>query len=58
MMEIIAKCPKKKCKGWAEASVSGTEGNTEGPCDECGAQVGFHYCIEIDSVYIVTEDGE
>lgn len=58
MFEIQVKCPKKKCKGYAEASVIDDEGNTEGPCDTCGSQVGFHYKIEIDSAYIVEADDE
>ena len=57
-MEIEAKCPKKNCKGYAEASVEGNEGNTEGPCNTCDARVGFHYTIEIDGAYIVDEDDE
>lgn len=52
MMEVEAKCPKKKCKGFAEASVTDYEGNTEGPCDSCGSQVGFHYTIEVDGVFL------
>ena len=56
MMELEVKCPKKKCKGYAEASVSVGEGNTEGPCDTCGAQIGFHYSIEFDGVYIASDD--
>lgn len=56
MFELVVKCPKKKCKGWAEASVSHDEGNTSGPCDTCGAQVGFHYLIEIDGVHLEKDD--
>lgn len=56
MNVINVKCPRKKCKGYAEASVSYETGNTEGPCDECGSQVGFHYSIEVDGVRIVERD--
>ena len=56
MHEIEAKCPKKKCKGYAQASVSYDEGNTEGPCDTCDSQVGFHYEIEIDSIFLANDD--
>lgn len=55
MFELEVKCPKKKCKGYAQASVTDDCGNTEGPCDECGSQVGFHYEIEIDGVHLVEE---
>ena len=53
--EISAKCPNKKCKGYATASVSYDVGNTEAPCDECGNQVGFHYEVEIDGEHLVDE---
>jgi hypothetical protein len=56
MFEIEVKCPKKKCKGYAEASVTDDEGNTSGPCDTCGAQVGFHYSIEIDGVHLENDE--
>ncbi len=56
MFELEAKCPKKKCKGYAVASVSDSEGNTEGPCDECGTQIGFHFEIEIDGIYVAREE--
>lgn len=52
MFEVEAKCPKKKCEGYAQASVTYDEGNTSGPCEDCGAQVGFHYKIEIDGVHL------
>lgn len=55
MHSISVKCPKNKCKGYAEASVSYDEGNTEGPCDTCNSQVNFHYAIEIDGVELVEE---
>lgn len=55
MHEIEVKCPKKRCKGYALATVSNLEGNTEGPCDECDAQVGFHFEIELDGIYLVEE---
>jgi len=55
MHEIEVKCPRKKCKGYAQASVSYEEGNTEGPCDTCDAQVGFHFVIEIDGIHEVNE---
>lgn len=55
MFVIEVKCPKKKCKGYAEASVTHDEGNTEGPCDECDSQVAFHYAVEIDGVHLVQE---
>jgi len=48
MFELEVKCPKKKCKGYAVASVTDDEGNTSGPCEDCGAQVGFHYTIEAE----------
>jgi hypothetical protein len=53
--QIEVKCPKKGCKGYAEASVSNYEGNTEGPCDTCDAQVAFSYAIETDGVRLVRE---
>lgn len=54
--QISVKCPKKKCKGYAEASVSDHEGNTEGPCDECGSQVGFHFSIEVGGVHLAGDE--
>ena len=56
MMELEVKCPKKKCNGYAQASVSYSEGNTEGPCDVCDSQVAFHYTIEFDDVRLASDD--
>ncbi len=50
---IEVKCPKKRCKGYAQASVSREEGNAEGPCDQCDAQVQFYFKLEIDGVHLV-----
>lgn len=62
MIELEAKCPKKRCLGYAQASVdfsgSDGEGNTEGPCDTCHAQVAFHYLVEIDGVSLARDDDE
>ena len=56
MNEIEVKCPKKNCEGYAIASVSYYEGNTEGPCYECNAQVEFHYSIDIQDVRVRKKD--
>lgn len=57
MSEIEVKCPKRKCKGYAQAYVTNDEGNTEGPCDTCNSQVGFHFVIETDDIRLVGKEG-
>lgn len=56
MNVIQVKCPRKKCKGYAKASVSYEQGNTEGPCDTCDSQVVFWFSIETDGVRLVGDD--
>jgi len=50
---LQVKCPKKRCSGYAEAYVSSVEGNTEGLCDSCDAQVAFSYELDIFDVRLV-----
>jgi hypothetical protein len=49
--DLEVKCPGKKCGGFAQATVSsGYEGETTGPCDECGSPVAFNYSIKISKI--------
>lgn len=56
MNEVAAKCPKKKCPGYAIVPVSHDEGNVEGECETCDSLVGFHYVIEVDGICLLQDE--